>query len=508
MNLNWYTMIPSESDLEFWIKNKYNVLFVGGHGIGKTAIVKQAFAKANLKNRYFSASTMDPWVDFIGVPKEQHDENGAFLDLVKPKDFRDDCIEALFFDEYNRAPSKVQNAVMELIQFKSINGRKFDNLNIIWAAINENSEDEDDEYAVEKLDYAQLDRFHVIVKLPSKPQVSFFKKKYGSLGTVAVNWWDTLSPELKRFISPRRLDYVLDFYKHGGDIRQCLPDNANVKTLISNLKTGLPYEVFVNLLNEKDEFKLKLWIRNEKNLSQIESLLVEKHLPDFYEFLSDEKKVQMFTKYENVRSYLSENYSSNVDLLKSISKSTNHTIKQLADQIIMANDENVDISTKWSHVTLVRAQNYHEHLFSKAFDYSLIESRSKLITLDPKCEHKDIDVLFSELRKKYVVTPTQKTKVLHLEEIINTLSDIHLNTVTPEQLVELMHVLSFILQTAKTTQFTALAENSVSAKLLSYIAKYIVYCKDSHHITSTQQVYNDIKNVALYVHYSGVEWHK
>jgi hypothetical protein len=174
----------------------------------------------------------------------------------------------------------------------------------------------------------------------------------------------------------------------------------------------------------------------------------------------------------------------------------------------MANDENVDISTKWSHVTLVRAQNYHEHLFSKAFDYSLIESRSKLITLDPKCEHKDIDVLFSELRKKYVVTPTQKTKVLHLEEIINTLSDIHLNTVTPEQLVELMHVLSFILQTAKTTQFTALAENSVSAKLLSYIAKYIVYCKDSHHITNTQLVYNDIKNVALYVHYSGVEWHK
>ena len=39
-------------------------------------------------------------------------------------------------DEFSRAHKKVRNAVMELIQFKSINGRKFKNLKIVWAAIN------------------------------------------------------------------------------------------------------------------------------------------------------------------------------------------------------------------------------------------------------------------------------------------------------------------------------------------------------------------------------------
>ena len=40
------------------------------------------------------------------------------------------------FDELNRAKPKVRNAVMELIQFRSINGIKFNNLRMIWAAIN------------------------------------------------------------------------------------------------------------------------------------------------------------------------------------------------------------------------------------------------------------------------------------------------------------------------------------------------------------------------------------
>ncbi len=508
MNLNWYTMIPTESDLEFWIKNKYNVLFVGGHGIGKTTIVKQAFAKANLKNRYFSASTMDPWVDFIGVPKEQFDENGAFLDLVKPKDFRDDNVEALFFDEYNRAPTKVQNAVMELIQFKSINGRKFENLDIIWAAINENDEDDDIDYAVEKLDYAQLDRFHVIVKLPSKPQATYFKKKYGSLGSVAINWWDTLSPELKKFISPRRLDYVLSFYKNGGDIRQCLPDNANVKSLISNLKSGLPYDNFMSLVDEGDKDKIKTWVRNEKNLSQIESLLVDKHLGAFYEFLTDEKQVQMFTKYENVRGFLAKNYEKYQDLLNTINLSTNPAVSFYASQIIAANDFTLDIQKKWECTTMVRAQNYFDHLFSKKFDFPYIEEKAKVIRLDETVDCTELKDLFNLMRKEYIVSPSHKTKIKHLEQIYDVVKNKNSNIVNSESLVELMHVFNHLFQNTKPTQFTAVMESSISQWLIGCIAKYIVLCRDKHHISDTQKVYEDIKNVTLLVYYSGAEWHK
>ena len=62
------------NNFDFWIENNLNVLLRGKHGVGKTAMVVDAFERNNLKYKYFSASTMDPWVDFIGVPKEKTDD--------------------------------------------------------------------------------------------------------------------------------------------------------------------------------------------------------------------------------------------------------------------------------------------------------------------------------------------------------------------------------------------------------------------------------------------------
>ena len=51
-----------------------NVLITGAHGVGKTSIIKQVFEDNGLVLNeswlYFSGSTLDPWVDFIGIPKE------------------------------------------------------------------------------------------------------------------------------------------------------------------------------------------------------------------------------------------------------------------------------------------------------------------------------------------------------------------------------------------------------------------------------------------------------
>ena len=52
--------------------------------------------------------------------------------MVRPQEFQDDEVEAIFMDEFQKT-QKVRNAVMELIQFKSINGRKFKNLKIVDA---------------------------------------------------------------------------------------------------------------------------------------------------------------------------------------------------------------------------------------------------------------------------------------------------------------------------------------------------------------------------------------
>lgn len=67
--------------LDFWIENDVNVVFRGRHGADKTTMVIDPSNRKKLKWLYFSASTMDPWVDSIGVPKEHKDGDGSYLEL-------------------------------------------------------------------------------------------------------------------------------------------------------------------------------------------------------------------------------------------------------------------------------------------------------------------------------------------------------------------------------------------------------------------------------------------
>lgn len=236
--------IIADAKVDFWIKNNLNVLLRGSKGVGKSAIVISAFERHGLRWKYFSAATLDPWVDFIGVPKEVIDEDGnRYLDLVRPKAFQFDEVDAIFIDEFNRAHKKVRNAIMELMQFKSINGKKFNNLRFIWAAINpydpEKAESEQD-YDVEKLDPAQEDRFQIIYDMPNNVDRSYFIKKYGNTGSIGCDWWQKLSNELKDKISPRRLDYMLEVFTNGGDVRDTIPGNVsvNIRDFVDQLKNG------------------------------------------------------------------------------------------------------------------------------------------------------------------------------------------------------------------------------------------------------------------------------
>ena len=252
--------------LDFWIQLAQNVLFVGKHGVGKTSIVTQAFDRAHLKWKYFSAATMDPWVDFIGVPKEQTTPEGiAYLDLVRPLDFQLDQVEAIFFDEFNRAHKKVRNAVMELLQFKSINGRRYNNLKIIWAAINP---DEDNEYDVEKLDPAQRDRFQVTVQVPYKPDLDYFTGIYGeAVARAACSWWHDLPVECKDMVPPRRLDYALNLWKHQGDMRDALPPRVSVTKLLSVIKGGPIFDRLKEIFKRKAEDEAKALMVDENSFA-------------------------------------------------------------------------------------------------------------------------------------------------------------------------------------------------------------------------------------------------
>ncbi len=335
-----YEGMPKQSNFDFWIENNLNVLFYGKHGVGKTSMIIDAFEKNNLKYKYFSASSMDPWVDFIGVPKQIEDEKGAYLDLVKPKEFRDDEIQAIFFDEFNRSHKKVRNAVMELIQFKSINGCKFPNLRVVWAAINpEDSDSESDlSYDVDKLDPAQKDRFHIHIQIPYKPHKPYFVEKYGKeMSDNAIEWWDSLSSETKDRISPRRLQFALDCFIKGGDLSHILPGDSNVSKLVSNLKFGSPEKEFAKILASKDTEALKNFINKNDVYEDIRPLII-KHKEETIHLLDEEKVVSLISQGTVISRFIFSNFSKFESIINNIAQhSTNRILKNKAKKAIQSN---------------------------------------------------------------------------------------------------------------------------------------------------------------------------
>jgi len=299
--------------MDFWIENGLNVLMTGKHGVGKTARVLEAFNRNKLNWLYFSASTLDPWVDFIGVPKERISEDGEpYLDLVRPKHWANDEIEAIFLDEYNRAHKKVRNAVMELIQFKSINGKKFNNLKMVWAAINPDDDNDGDEnalqYDVEPLDPAQKDRFHICIDIPYKPERKYFSDTHGEEGVNAVDWWNDLTNKQKDLISPRRLDYLVQMFKLGGSLRDVAPPGVNISKLVQELSQGSYKKNMMEAFSTKDPAKAASFIKIPNNYDNtIEEITKKRDLMDFFfPHIDDEKITALVSSRKDVVEYLKE----------------------------------------------------------------------------------------------------------------------------------------------------------------------------------------------------------
>jgi hypothetical protein len=212
---------------------------------------------------------MDPWVDFVGVPKEKVADDGvSYLELIRMEDFARDEVEALFFDEFNRSKDKVRNAVMELMQFKSINGKPFKNLKVIWAAVN--PYDEEETYDVEKIDPAQEDRFHIKTEIKYRPDKAYFKKKYGEdLATPAISWWNKLTQENKDRVSPRRLDYALEAHTKNADLSDFLEKEVGVQALVNALNAGPAAKRLKELYENNDPKEIKNFFANDNKYEAV-----------------------------------------------------------------------------------------------------------------------------------------------------------------------------------------------------------------------------------------------
>jgi hypothetical protein len=298
--------------LDFYLSKNKNVLFGGDHGVGKTASVHSAFQRNNLKSLYFAGATLDAHIDVVGIPKVFEKGDLKYIELIQREYFADGSLEAIFIDELNRAPKKVRNATMELIQFKSINGKRLPNLKVVWAAINEN----EDVYDVEPLDPALRDRFHIEIPVPYKCCPVFFKNKYGQTAAKSIiEWWDAIAMDIKNpNISPRRLSEAIDFWLEGGDIDDVLykvKNKVNISALIEALNTEPIEQVLERLYKKNDPIEIKTFINSDNNLSKSLDAIKfkDEYLDTFIPKLNNEKLGTTILD-NTVLKHVLENYSS------------------------------------------------------------------------------------------------------------------------------------------------------------------------------------------------------
>jgi ATPase family associated with various cellular activities (AAA) len=316
------SMDEIRNKLEFYFKTGKNVILEGKHGTGKTSLVQEVFSKNAKKWLYFSGSTLDPWVDFIGVPKEVEKNGENVLTFVLPERMTDESVEAIFIDEYNRSHKKVRNGIMELIQFKAINGRKFPNLKVVWAAVNP-SDDEDESYDVETLDPAQLDRFQVQIKVPFSPDFDYFQSKYNTkTAQAAIEWWKNLPKEAQNLVSPRRLDYAIEIHNEKGDLFDVLPVISNPTKLLVTLQVGSLEEKIKKLFLDKTGKEAINFLEPENNFQGSLSIIKsnKEYMKFFLPLVNNERITAAFFSDKVFQTFILENSQLFKSALEEISK--------------------------------------------------------------------------------------------------------------------------------------------------------------------------------------------
>jgi hypothetical protein len=196
-----------------------NVLLEGPHGIGKTALMIRVAKELGLALKYYSASTLDPFTDLVGLPVPHINSQGKHIIMFhRPDDINQ--AELIFFDELNRAQPKVLNAVYEMIQFRSINGEPLTKLRAVFAACNPASE----EYNVTELDPALLDRFHIHMTFAPGPNRDWYIQRFGpGIGAALYDWWASdLKKEQQKLVSPRKLEHIGILLEQDLDPKQVL----------------------------------------------------------------------------------------------------------------------------------------------------------------------------------------------------------------------------------------------------------------------------------------------
>lgn len=307
-----YELDEISEELENAIKIKHNVLLISSTGVGKSYTIKKLFDKHFKSWKYFSSATIDPWADLIGIPSPRDGADGEpILKFARPEHFN--TVEAIFFDELTCSHHKVQNALLEIIDKKSLNGVPLPNLKVCWAACNPVEAG----YYTDRLSKALERRFHFRIQL--KPAVS---EKYLE-ETLKINkelaqgikkWWEALTDDLKKMCCPATVETIVRTFQHDMDMSLCF----------------LPEESRIPL----DELK-KILCRSQDII------------PDFYYLINNHKDiVKKFKEFETANDTAGRlNYTTRVlDALNKCKNLRSTTVVQIAPVIV---EIPIEMSRKW-----------------------------------------------------------------------------------------------------------------------------------------------------------------
>lgn len=233
--------------LKQYISAELNVIISGVHGVGKTAKLQEACSQLGLNVKYYSAATLDPYTDLVGIPVPNKETKT--VEYFRPHEI--DNAEVIFFDEINRADPKTLNTLMEIILNHSINGEPLPKLKTVIAAMNPVTED----YATDELDKALMDRFDVFLQADPEADGSYFIAKFGDeVGKAAVGWWDEYHTSYTKaqetaskrnsiaYISPRRLDKMVAAFlaiPARQTLLDCLPPEVTNRQVAIDLHRAL-----------------------------------------------------------------------------------------------------------------------------------------------------------------------------------------------------------------------------------------------------------------------------
>lgn len=136
-----------------------NIMLAGRHGIGKSEILTQYFAKRGMNVIALFLGQMSDPGDLIGLP----DKSGEKTVFRPPYWFPlDGKPIVLFLDELNRARPEVLQTIMDLALNRKLAGRELPAGSRIIAAVNEG-----EEYQLTDLDPALVSRFNIFRFEPS-----------------------------------------------------------------------------------------------------------------------------------------------------------------------------------------------------------------------------------------------------------------------------------------------------------------------------------------------------